>query len=331
MSILIVGGAGYIGSHVNKHLNETGYSTLVLDNLCRGHREFVQWGDFLHGDVGDCQFLDHIFTSYKIEAVMDFAAFAYVGESVCQPDIYYSNNIVKTLTLLDAMVRHKINNFIFSSSCATFGNAEYTPIDESHPQRPINPYGYTKFVVERILQDYDNAFGLKYCIFRYFNAVGADPAGEIGEWHEQETHLIPLVLDNAAGICEKINVFGNDYETPDGTCIRDYIHVCDLANAHRKGMERLFKTWQSDHFNLGCGKGYSIQDVLKTVQKISRCSIKPNYVTRREGDPAVLVSSSIKAKQLLDWIPKFSFEESIVTAWNWHQKIISTEKLKLVG
>jgi UDP-glucose 4-epimerase len=331
MSILIVGGAGYIGSHVNKHLNQAGYSTLVLDNLCRGHREFVKWGDFLYGDIGNREFLDHIFTSHKIEAVMHFAAFAYVGESVHQPDIYYSNNIAKTLTLLDAMVRHKVNNFIFSSSCATFGNAEYTPIDELHPQKPINPYGYTKLVVERILQDYDNAFGLKHCIFRYFNAAGADPDGEIGEWHEPETHLIPLVFDTAAGICEKINVFGNDYDTPDGTCIRDYIHVCDLANAHRKGMEYLFETGHSDHFNLGCGKGYSIQEVLKTAQKVSRHSIKANYVTRREGDPAVLIGSSQKAKQLLDWTPQFSLEDSIATAWNWHQKMIGTEKLKRVG
>jgi UDP-glucose 4-epimerase len=229
------------------------------------------------------------------------------------------------------MVRHKVNNFIFSSSCATFGNAKYTPIDELHPQQPINPYGYTKLVVERILKDYDNAFGLKHCIFRYFNATGADPDSEIGEWHEPETHLIPLVLGAALGICEKIDVFGNDYDTQDGTCVRDYIHVCDLADAHRKGMEYLFETGQSDHFNLGCGTGYSIQEVLKTVQKISRRSIRTNYVARREGDPAVLVGSSKKAKQLLNWIPQFSLEDSITTAWNWHQKMIGTEYIKRVG
>jgi UDP-glucose 4-epimerase len=331
MSILIIGGAGYIGSHVNKHLNQMKYSTLVLDNLCRGHREFIKWGDFLYGDIGSRELLDHIFTSYKIEAVMHFAALAYVGESVHQPNIYYSNNITKTLVLLDAMVRHKVNNFVFSSSCATFGNAEYTPIDELHPKRPINPYGYTKLVVERILQDYDNAFGLKYCVFRYFNASGADPDGEIGEWHEPETHLIPLVLDTAAGIREKIDVFGNDYNTPDGTCIRDYIHVCDLADAHRKGMERLFETGQSDHFNLGCGKGYSIQEVLKAAQKISQRSIRANYVTRREGDSAILVGYSQKAKQILDWTPQFSFEDSITTAWNWHQKITNVEQFKRAG
>jgi UDP-glucose 4-epimerase len=331
MSILIIGGAGYIGSHVNKLLHKFGYSTLIIDNLCRGHREHIQWGKFIQGDIGNIEFLDHVFTTNKIEAVMHFAAFAYVGESIFQPDIYYENNVSKTLVLLDAMVRHRVNYFVFSSSCATFGNALYTPINELHPQNPINPYGYTKLVVEQILKDYDNAYGLKYCIFRYFNASGADPDARIGEWHDPETHLIPLVLDVAAGIRPKIDILGNDYNTPDGTCIRDYIHVCDLAEAHRLGMELLLKTNTSDHFNLGYGKGYSIQEIIHVVQKITRSPINVNYIVRRDGDPAELVGSSEKAKRILNWVPQFSLEDSITTAWKWHQKTFECLPLKRVG
>jgi UDP-glucose 4-epimerase len=331
MSILIVGGAGYIGSHVNKLLNQSGYSTLVVDNLCWGHREHIRWGKFFQGDIGDPKFLNDIFSSHKIEAVMHFAAFAYVGESVCHPDIYYSNNVVKTLALLDVMIQHQVNYFVFSSSCATFGNAEYIPINELHQQYPINPYGYTKLVVEHILQDYEKAFGLKHCIFRYFNAAGADFDGEIGEWHEPETHLIPLVLDVAVGKRNEINIYGNDYPTPDGTCIRDYIHVCDLADAHKRGMEFLFESKKSDHFNLGTEIGCSINEIIHIVQKITKKNIRIKHSPRRDGDPPVLVGSFEKANQFLNWKPNYSIEDSIKTAWFWHQKLNSIPVFRRAG
>lgn len=320
MSILIIGGAGYIGSHVNRYLNSEGYSTIVADNLCRGRRQAVKWGIFLEGDLGDREFLNRLFSEHEIEAVMHFAAFAYVGESAIEPSIYYDNNVSKTLLLLDAMVRHRVKHFIFSSSCATFGNAEYTPIDEEHPQRPINPYGYTKLVVERILADYDRAYGLKHCILRYFNAVGADFDGEIGENHDPETHLIPLVLEVAAGRRKVINVFGDDYPTPDGTCIRDYIHVMDLAEAHLKGMEHIMNTDSSDHFNLGCGQGYSIREVLRAAEKITGTSVEVNYAKRRDGDPPKLVGASKKAEKILGWTPRYRLEDSLASAWNWTQR-----------
>lgn len=320
MSILIVGGAGYIGSHVNKFLNREGYSTVVLDNLCRGHRDAVKWGTFLQGDLGDREFLDHVFSRHEIEAVMHFAAFAYVGESVLDPSIYYDNNVSKTIVLLDAMVRHRIGYFVFSSTCATFGTAEYLPIDEEHPQRPINPYGHTKLVVEKILADYDRAYGLKHCVLRYFNAAGADFDGEIGECHDPETHLLPIVLDVAAGKRDRIDVFGDDYPTPDGTCIRDYIHVMDLADAHLKGMKRLIETKESDHFNLGCGRGYSIREVLRAAEKITGKTIGVNFAERRAGDPPKLVGAGKKAGEILDWTPRYHLEDSLASAWNWTRR-----------
>ncbi|MDR0390509.1 MAG: UDP-glucose 4-epimerase GalE [Planctomycetaceae bacterium] len=318
MSILIVGGAGYVGSHVNMYLNCVGYDTVVIDNLCRGHIESVQWGEFLRGDIGDVAFMDRVFKTHRIDAVMHFAAFAYVGESVMKPDVYYDNNVVKTLSLLDSMIRNGVNNFIFSSTCATFGNAEQIPISESHSQNPINPYGFTKFVVERVLRDYDRAYGLRSCIFRYFNASGADPDSRIGEWHEPETHLIPLILEVAAGKRESINIFGTDYPTPDGTCIRDYIHVCDLADAHKLGMERLIATGESDHYNLGFGKGYSVREAIDIAREVTGASISTVEFERREGDPPVLIGAMQKAESLLKWQPKFSLKDSITTAWKWY-------------
>ncbi|MDR1290084.1 MAG: UDP-glucose 4-epimerase GalE, partial [Planctomycetaceae bacterium] len=280
MSILIVGGAGYIGSHVNKYLNRAGYETVVVDNLCKGHIESVCWGEFLRGDIGDVDFMDWVFSSHRIEAVMHFAAFAYVGESVLMPSVYYENNVVKTIALLDSMVRNGVNNFIFSSTCATFGNAEEIPITESHRQNPINPYGFTKLVIERVLRDYDRAYGLCSCIFRYFNASGADPEVEIGEWHEPETHLIPIIFEAAVGRREAVNIFGTDYSTVDGTCVRDYIHVCDLAEAHKLGMERLFETGISDHYNLGCGKGYSVKETIEVAREVTGLPIATIEVDR---------------------------------------------------
>jgi len=320
MSILIIGGAGYIGSHINKCLNAHGYDTITIDNLSYGHAEFVRWGKFIQGDIGDRQLLDSVFSQEKIEAVMHFAAFAYVGESVTEPAKYYDNNVVRTMILLDAMRKHHVNHFVFSSSCATFGNAVYTPIDEKHPQSPVNPYGQTKLIVEHILQDYDRAYNLKHCIFRYFNAAGASRDAEIGEWHEPETHLIPLVLDAAAGKREAIQVFGTDYPTPDGTCVRDYIHVSDLAEAHRLGMEHMLRHNTSDHFNLGCARGYSINEVIAAAKRITGKPINVRYVDRRAGDPPILVGSYDKAQTMLQWVPQCSLEDSIQSAWKWHEQ-----------
>ncbi|MDR2345111.1 MAG: UDP-glucose 4-epimerase GalE [Planctomycetaceae bacterium] len=320
MSILIVGGAGYIGSHVNKYLNREGYDTVVVDNLCKGHRESVRWGEFLQGDIGDIDFMNEVFSSRRIEAVMHFAAFAYVGESVIMPAEYYKNNVVKTMTLLDSMMNNGVNNFIFSSTCAAFGEAVEIPITEFHVQNPINPYGFTKLVVERLLKDYDRAYGLRSCIFRYFNASGADPETEIGEWHEPETHLIPIIFETATGKHQAVNIFGTDYPTTDGTCVRDYIHVYDLAEAHKLGMERLISTGISDHYNLGCGKGFSVREIIDIAGKVTGKAIKTSEVKRREGDPPVLIGSMQKAESLLKWKPQFSLEDSISTAWKWYLK-----------
>ena len=319
--ILIVGGAGYIGSHVNKVLNRNGYETIVLDNLVYGHGEAVKWGRFIEGDIADSALLDKIFKENKIDAVMHFSAFAYVGESVQDPAKYYINNVVNTVNLLEAMRRNGVSNFIFSSTCATFGEVEKMPIVETLPQNPINPYGRTKLMVERILEDYRVAYGMNYCVLRYFNAAGADPEAEIGELHNPETHLIPLILDVAAGKREHISVFGDDYPTPDGTCIRDYIHIFDLASAHILAMEHIIKNKCSDNFNLGNGKGYSVKDVIKATAEITGRKISVQIQGRRAGDPPELVGSSEKAYNILGWKPEFDLNRIIETAWRWHQKV----------
>jgi UDP-glucose 4-epimerase len=319
--ILIVGGAGYIGSHVNKVLNARGYDTLVLDNLSTGHREFVQWGQFIEGDLADCELLDRIFMKYPIDAVMHFSAFAYVGESVDKPMKYYNNNVVNTLHLLDAMVRHGVSNFIFSSTCATYGEAAEMPIVESMCQQPINPYGRTKLMVERILADYHQAYGLNYCALRYFNAAGADPEGCVGEWHEPETHLIPLVLDAAGGQRQSISVFGTDYPTEDGSCVRDYIHVFDLADAHIRALEYIREHNCSECFNLGNGRGYSVMALIKNAEKVTGCPIRVKKSARRAGDPAILIGSAVKAERLLGWKPQYDLQAILATAWNWHEKM----------
>lgn len=319
--ILIAGGAGYIGSHVNKVLNARGYDTLVLDNLSTGHREFVQWGQFIEGDLADCELLERIFTEYPIDAVMHFSAFAYVGESVEKPMKYYNNNVVNTLHLLDAMVRHDVSNFIFSSTCATYGEVDEMPIVETMSQRPINPYGRTKLMVERILADYHQAYGLNYCALRYFNAAGADPEVCVGEWHEPETHLIPLVLDAAGGQRQSISVFGTDYPTKDGSCVRDYIHVFDLADAHIRALEYIRKNNVSEYFNLGNGKGYSVQEIIKNAEAVAGRRISVKKSARRAGDPAVLIGSAAKAERLLGWKPHYDLQDILRTAWNWHEKM----------
>jgi len=319
--ILVSGGAGYVGSHAVKELQKEGFRCLVVDNLVYGHSQFVKDAELIEGDSGNSELLEKIFRQNEIEAVMHFAAYAYVGESVTDPAKYYQNNVVSTLSLLKAMVKAKVNRIIFSSTCATYGNPQEIPITEDHPQDPINPYGATKLMVERILRDFDQPYGLKSVVFRYFNAAGADPDGEIGEWHEPETHLIPLVLDVAAGTRDAVQIYGTDYATPDGTCSRDYIHVTDIAQAHLQGLRELMTGKPSNVFNLGNGGGFSVREVIQTAEKVTGQKIKATETSRRPGDPPALVGSAQKAQQVLGWKPQFPDLESILqTAWNWHQK-----------
>lgn len=320
--ILIVGGAGYIGSHVNKALNEAGYETLILDNLSYGHKESIKWGTFVKCDLADVNKVDEIFTKYDITAVMHFSSFIDVGESVTNPEKYYYNNVVNTMNLLHVMLKHDVKKFIFSSTCATYGIPQKIPLVEDHPQNPINPYGMTKLMVEKILHDYDEAYGLKSVILRYFNASGADKTAEIGEWHNPETHLIPLILDTALGKREDIKIFGTDYDTPDGTCIRDYIHVTDLADAHIRSLKYLEDNNESNQFNLGNGLGFSVREVIESVKNVTGRDFKVTETTRREGDPAILIGSSEKANKILGWNPQYTNIDQIVeTAWKWHQKL----------
>jgi len=317
--ILVVGGAGYIGSHTNKILNKQGYDTVVFDNLSLGHREFVKWGECFEGDLANIKDLRRCFKQYDIKAVMHFSAFSQVGESVLHPDKYYQNNVVNTLNLLNVMREFSVKYFILSSTAATFGNPIEIPITESHPQKPINPYGRTKLMIEEILKDYDDAYGIKSVCLRYFNAAGADPDGEIGERHDPETHIIPLIIYAALGKRDDIKIFGTDYETEDGTCIRDYIHINDLATAHIKALEYLQKENISNWFNLGNGSGQSVKQVIEMVKKVSGRNFTVIEAPRREGDPATLIAASKKAMDTLNWQPLFANIETIVqTAWDWH-------------
>jgi UDP-glucose 4-epimerase len=289
-----------------------------------GHRDLVEkvlQVELVVGDTSDRALLDQLFQSRDIAAVMHFSAYAYVGESVTDPAKYYRNNVVGTLTLLEAMLAASVNKFVFSSTCATYGVPQIIPIPENHPQNPINPYGATKLMVERILSDFDTAYGLKSVIFRYFNAAGADPNGKLGEDHNPETHLIPLVLQTALGKRESISVFGTDYATADGTCIRDYIHVTDLADAHVLGLEYLLRGSDSEVFNLGNGNGFSVKEVIETAKSITGRDIKVVECDRRPGDPPVLIGSSDKARKILNWQPQYSSLKEIIThAWQWHQQ-----------
>ncbi len=312
MAILVCGGAGYIGSHINKELSRRGYETVIFDNLVYGHREAVKWGSFILGDLKNPNEINGVFEKYPIEAVMHFAAYAYVGESVLDPEKYYFNNVANTLNLLRAMRTHGCDKIIFSSTCATYGEPERVPITEDMPQRPINPYGASKLMIERILKDYGAAYGLKYAVLRYFNAAGADPEGEIGEDHDPETHLIPLVLDAASGKRPDIKVFGTDYPTRDGSCVRDYIHVTDLADAHIRALKYLQNGGESDCFNLGNEKGTSVLEVIDAVRRVTGKDFKVTLTDRRPGDPAALVGSSEKAKRVLGWEPKYADVETIV-------------------
>jgi UDP-glucose 4-epimerase len=320
MDILVVGGAGYIGSHVGKELFKKGHHPIIYDNLVYGHKDFAKWGDFVEADLSDKMALDNVFRRYSVEAVMHFSAYAYVGESINNPAKYYTNNVANTLNLLSTMLEYGVKYLIFSSSCAVYGNPQTIPIPEDHPIKPISPYGWSKVMVERIISDYESAYGLKYISLRYFNAAGADPDGEIGEDHDPETHLIPLALDAALGRKDFVRIFGTNYDTPDGTCIRDYIHVTDLANVHVIGLERLKQDSRSGIFNLGNGRGFSVREVIDAASSVTGIRIKAIRGERRPGDPPVLIASSKKAKKELGWKPKYPELETIIEhAWNWHK------------
>lgn len=323
-TILVTGGAGYIGSHAVQTLQKIGYEVIILDNLICGHRDLVKntlKAKLIVGDIGDRALLEHIFATYSITAVMHFAAYAYVGESVQDPAKYYYNNVTGTLTLLKAMVAASVNKLVFSSTCATYGVPTSVPITEEEPQNPINPYGSSKLMVERIIADFNHAYGLKSVIFRYFNAAGADPQGRLGEDHTPETHLLPLVLQTALGKLESISIYGNDYSTPDGTCIRDYVHVSDLADAHVLGLEHLLKGGNNEIFNLGNGNGFSVRQVIETAREVTGKIIKTVECERRPGDPPILVGSSEKARKILGWQPQYPELKDILThAWSWHQQ-----------
>ena len=316
--ILVCGGAGYIGSHINKMLNQQGYKTVIFDNLVYGHKEAVKWGELVVGDLADIAALKELFDCYDFDAVFHFAAYAYVGESVGNPEKYYFNNVANTLNLLKAMREHGVDKIVFSSTCATYGEPESVPITEDMPQNPINPYGATKLMVERIFKDYHTAYGLNFVVLRYFNAAGADPDGES---HNPETHLIPLVLDAASGLRPDVKVFGTDYDTPDGSCVRDYIHVTDLASAHLLALHHLEYGGESDFFNLGNEKGTSVLEVVESVKRVTEREFTTAIAPRRPGDPAKLVGSSRKAQKVLGWKPKYADIDTIVDhAWKWHEK-----------
>jgi len=319
-SFLVVGGAGYIGSHVVKELIAAGHEVIVLDDLSKGHREAVAAGAFLEGDLGDRVLLDRIFSEQRIDCVMHFAAYSLVGESVEDPLAYYDNNTGKTARLLTAMKVHGVLRFILSSTAAVYGEPEQIPISENASLDPTNPYGKSKLFIEKILEDCDRAYGLKFTALRYFNAAGADESGEIGEDHELETHLIPLVLEVALGKRTHIDIYGTDWGTRDGTCVRDYVHVTDLGDAHILAAQRLMDGGSSAVYNLGCEKGYSVKEIVEVARTVTGDPIPIREVGRRPGDPERLIASSEKIKAELGWSPRFDDPEKIVaTAWNWHR------------
>lgn len=318
-TILVTGGAGYIGSHTCKFLHGRGYTPVVLDNLVYGHRSAVKWGPFIEGDIHDQDVLDRIFSEYSPAAVIHFAAFAYVGESMLAPGKYYRNNVAGTLSLLESMRRHGCHRIVFSSSCATYGLPETLPLSESHPLRPISPYGRSKLMVEEILRDYDSAHGLKFVSLRYFNAAGADLAGELGEDHAPETHLIPLAVAAALGTQPELQIFGTDYPTEDGTAVRDFVHVTDLAAAHVQALEFLEQQETSQAINLGTGRGYSVREIIREVERSGGREVPFVRRERRAGDPPVLVADAAKAGRLLGWRPTRSDLPTIISsAWKWH-------------
>ena len=319
-NILVTGGAGYIGSHACQALHQAGYQPIAADNLVYGHPWAVQWGPLEAGDIADRPWLDALIDRYRPRAILHFAAYAYVGESVLDPGKYYRNNVAGALTLLEAARDHGIPHFIFSSTCATYGIPERTPITEDCPQAPINPYGASKLMIERMLADFDRAHGLRYVALRYFNAAGADPAGAIGEDHSPETHLIPLAIAAALGRGPELAIFGTDYPTPDGTAIRDYIHVTDLADAHVRALGYLMGGGESVALNLGTGTGHSVRQVLDAIARVAGRPVPARAAPRRAGDPPELVADPARAQRLLDWQPRHSDLTRLVeTAWRWHR------------
>ncbi len=320
MKILVSGGAGYIGSHVVRMLLERKYDVVIIDNLSRGHIEAIPEGvSFEKADLLDYDGVHNAIKKYSIDAVIHFAAFAYVGESVENPQMYYSNNVVGSFNLINALKENNIDKIVFSSTCSVYGNPLNIPISEKETPKPINPYAKTKFIIENILSDYDTSYDLNYVALRYFNAAGDSDDSQIGESHDPEPHLIPLVLYAALGRRDKIFINGDDYPTKDGTCIRDYIHVNDLADAHIKALEYLNDGGKSDVFNLGTGDGYSVKEIVDEARKITGVNIKAEIVGRRLGDPAELIADNKKAKEVLGWNPKYNLEKIIKTAWDWHK------------
>lgn len=319
MRVLVTGGAGYVGSHAAKQLAQSGHDVLIVDNLAEGHRSAIGDLPFVSASLLEPARLIDAMKTHKTEAVMHFAAFAYVGVSVQDPAIYYHNNIVGSLTLLAAMREAGINRIVFSSSCATYGNPQRIPLTEDHPQNPISPYGFTKLVIERALADYSHAYGLGYAALRSFNASGAAADGTLGEDHDPETHLVPLILQVALGQRESVDIFGTDYPTPDGTCIRDYVHVDDLATAHVAALEKL-KPGMQLKLNLGTGHGASVQEVIDLCREVTGRPIPARTVARREGDPPQLVADASAAKRELGWQARYSMREIIESAWAWHRE-----------
>lgn len=316
--ILVTGGAGYIGSHTCKALAAAGCLPIAYDNLARGHRWAVKWGPLEEGDIADRKRLVSVIRKYQPTAVLHFAAYAYVGESMAAPQMYYRNNVVGSLTLLEAMVECGVSAMVFSSSCATYGRPHTIPIPEDEPQQPINPYGMSKLAVERMCIDFATAYGLNVAILRYFNAAGADPDGETGEHHEPETHLIPLALQAALGVRPSITVYGDDYDTPDGTCVRDFIHVTDLADAHVLALRAALEGKRALALNLGAGRGFSVYEVIETVRRVTGVNVPIDVGPRRPGDPPVLIADSRKANHILGWQPRYPELTQIVeTAWRW--------------
>ncbi|MBX2825277.1 MAG: UDP-glucose 4-epimerase GalE [Gammaproteobacteria bacterium] len=337
-TIMVTGGAGYIGSHMTKLLDAAGHKVIIYDNLSRGNRHSALYGELVVGDIHDSSTLSHVFATHKVDAVMHFAALAYVGESVDEPETYYHNNVVGTLNLLNTMRRHDINQFVFSSTCATYGEPETMPITEDLPQTPINPYGQSKLMVEKILQDYGVAYGLRSIALRYFNAAGCAPDGTLGEEHDPETHLIPVILLEALRVRDggdrkdtKLSIFGDDFPTPDGTCVRDYIHVDDLCSAHLKALERIAgpANMRAEQFNLGTNRGVSVLEVIEACSRVTGIDIPYQKGPRRAGDPPELVSDASLAMNTLDWQPQYlNIDDSISHAWNWFQAVAERELKK---
>ncbi len=318
--VLVVGGAGYIGSHTCLVLAERGYEPVVFDNLSNGHAEFVRWGPLEEGDIRDRKRLDEVFAKHRPDAVLHFAALIEVGESVKDPVSFYENNVGGALNLLAAVLSAGVDAFVFSSTCATYGLPERVPMDETHPQAPINPYGRTKWIIEQALKDYGTYKGLRSVMLRYFNAAGADPEGRIGEWHSPETHAVPLAIEAALGRRDGFKVFGSDYDTRDGTCVRDYIHVLDLADAHVRAVDYLLGGGQTVELNLGTGTGTTVKELLAAISAVSGKPFPVEYVGRRDGDSTSLVADNARAREVLGWEPRYGLGDIIGSAWKWHSR-----------